>query len=97
MNICKFHGTKLKRKKVPIRYGLPPYDEALAVKEQLFPNAKSYFLGGCVIDFDSPSHQNAMVCEDCREAEVLWRKENETVETESDARDEIAAPELDDV
>jgi hypothetical protein len=74
---CKIHGTKLKRTKVPISYGMPGYDKASAVREQLFPNAKSYVLGGCVIDFFNPSHQDAMVCEECREAEASWRKEND--------------------
>jgi hypothetical protein len=73
---CKLHGTRLKMKQVPVRYGLPPYDGARAVQEKLFPCANSYFSGGCVIDFDNPSHRNAMVCEECREAEALWRKEN---------------------
>ena len=79
MNICELHGTKLKRKKVPISYGLPPYDEAWAVEKQLFPNAKSYVLGGCLVDFDDPSDQYAFVCEECREAEGVWRRENDLV------------------
>ena len=77
MKICKLHGTKLKKEKVPIHYGMPLYDEAWAVQEQLFPYAKSYFLGGCAVDFDNPSFRNAFVCEECREAEALWRKEND--------------------
>ena len=76
MKVCKLHGTQLKRKKVPINYGMPAYDEAWVVQEELFPNAKSYCLGGCVIDFDNPSHRYAFVCEECREAEALWRREN---------------------
>ncbi len=82
MNICKLHGTKLKTKKVPIHYGMPTYDGAWAVQEQLFPNAKSYFVGGCVIDSDNPSDQEALVCEECREAEALWRKENDSFDTD---------------
>ena len=77
MKVCELHGTKLKRKKVPIRYGMPGYDEAWAVQEELFPNAKSYFLGGCLVGLDDPSYQNAFVCEECREAEAVWRKEND--------------------
>ena len=61
---------------------MPPYDGACAVQKQLFPNAKSYSLGGCVIDFDDPSDQEALVCEECREAEALWRKENDSFDTD---------------
>ena len=82
MGVCKVHGTKLKRRMVPIHYGMPEYDKAWAVQEKLFPNAKPYLLGGCVIDFDSPSRQNAMVCMECQEAEALWRKENDSVEAD---------------
>jgi len=60
---------------------MPPYDGAWAVQEQLFPNTKLYFLGGCVIS-DDPSHQNAFVGEECREAEALWRKENDSFDTD---------------
>ena len=74
---CKLHGTKLKRRKVPIHYGLPAFDDAWDVQEKLFPNANSYSLGGCVIDLDNPTHGTAMVCEDCREALSAWRKEQE--------------------
>jgi hypothetical protein len=51
-----------------------------AVQEQLFPNAKSYFLGGCVVDGDDPSYRNAFVCEECREAEAVWRRKNDPLD-----------------
>lgn len=77
MKACDLHGTKLKKKEVPIRYGMPAYDAATEVREELFPNAKSYFLGGCMVDFDNPTSENEFVCEECREAEPQWRKEND--------------------
>ena len=47
--ICELHATKLTRMQVPMRYGLPLYDEARAVGDKLFPHAHSYSFVGCII------------------------------------------------
>ena len=62
--------------KVPIRYGYPEFDRAWEVKAELFPNANSYSLGGCVIDLDGPKHERFPVCRECRLAEKEWRENN---------------------
>ena len=74
---CPVHGTKLKRKSVPIEYGYPDFDPAWEVGEKLFPHSHSYALGGCLISPDNPEKTSKMVCEDCRKAEAEWRKEND--------------------
>ena len=73
---CELHDTPLEHRQIPISYGMPSYDPAWAVQKDLFPNARSYVLGGCVIDFDSPKFEKAWVCDACIEAEKRWRSED---------------------
>lgn len=70
---CEVHGTPLERRELPISYGYPAYDPASEVKRDLFPNAKSFLLGGCVIEFDSPKVAETWVCNECIKAEEEWR------------------------
>ena len=69
---CKVHGLALKWGKADIRYGMPPappvnYFEA---SETLFPHARSFEVGGCLID-DKRSRR-VRFCPECREAERTW-------------------------
>jgi hypothetical protein len=73
---CELHDTPLERRQIPIGYGLPSYDPAWDVQKDLFPNARSYALGGCVIDSDAPAVKTAWVCDTCLEAERQWRSED---------------------
>ncbi|CAN5398830.1 hypothetical protein BH10ACI2_BH10ACI2_17150 [soil metagenome] len=72
--ICKVHNVELSRMRVPIAFGLRPYDPALEVKERRFPNSNSYQLGGCVIDTEVPQYDYLLTCKKCREAERSWRE-----------------------
>jgi len=45
---CELDGTILRRKKVPVSYGLPvPDSDEMEARTKLFPDSKSYVLGGC--------------------------------------------------
>ncbi len=66
----------MRLKRVPISYGLPRNDEELwDARAKLFPNAKSYVLGGCCADL-STLESEQLVCDECRKAEKAWEKEN---------------------
>jgi len=81
--ICEVHKSVLKSARVRINYGLPYFDEELIqTRSKLFPNANSSALGGCMIDENSPSYLDAMVCEECRQAETEWKKDNNIYTTE---------------
>ena len=74
---CELHGSNLEPVQVPVRYGLPLYDDARCVADRLFPNANSYLPGGCVVDASSPRQIRGFVCIDCRKAEIAWREQND--------------------
>ena len=72
---CEIHKTVLKLMQVPLSYGLPHFDDVLIeARAKLFPNAKFDLLGGCTVSDKHYSEES--VCEQCREAEIKWRKEN---------------------
>jgi hypothetical protein len=71
-NICELHQVPLEEREVPLRYGLQMQDPARQVKQDLFPNAHSYGLGGCMLP-EEPI-PTMPVCLECREAERLWRE-----------------------
>jgi hypothetical protein len=71
---CNVHGTILRRQKVPLQYGLPVPDPDLwEARAKLFPNAKSFLLGGCCVG-SSGFETEDWVCADCRKAEARWRR-----------------------
>ncbi len=73
-SICEIHDTPLEMAEVPLRYGLQMEDPASEVELDLFPNARSYALGGCVFP-DEPEPRNMQpVCMECRAAERRWRE-----------------------
>jgi hypothetical protein len=80
---CPVHGNYLQSGKIDIRYGYPPapplgYFEA---QEELFPYAKSWEIGGCVIVIDDSEDQTPVeFCSECRRAEKDWEAEHEMEE-----------------
>ena len=76
---CEIHNCPLIQTKVPIHYGLPVLDEELIeARRKLFPNSKSYVLGGCTFLDESGSEE--LVCPECREAEAEWRSAHDKIE-----------------
>lgn len=70
---CDVHGALMKPQTVPLIYGLPVRDEELIeARSKLFPNARSYFIGGCVVG-SGGYETETFVCEQCRTAERAWR------------------------
>ena len=72
--ICEIHDTPLEEAEVPLRYGLPVPDLASEVKHDIFPNAHSYALGGCMFPDEPEPQYRRPVCLECREAERQWRE-----------------------
>ena len=73
---CNVHGTILRPLKVPVYYGLPARDEALwDARAKLFPNSKSFVLGGCIVDLER-SESEQLVCDECCKAEKAWKTRN---------------------
>jgi len=64
-------------RKVPISYGLPMYDPAWEVQDELFPNAVGRVLGGCLIDEDNETDTICYICDECLRAEAKWRTDND--------------------
>ena len=61
--------------KIPLSYGLPARDQELwDARAALFPNVKSYLLGGCVVGSEEETED--WVCSACREAEQAWMLKN---------------------
>ncbi len=77
MPVCELHNMEMGLTDIPLNYGMPSYDPAWAVRDELFPNSHSYALGGCVIGDDDPDHVTALVCGECRKVEKEWRAANE--------------------
>lgn len=64
-SICSVHGTKMKKRSVPILYGLPSR-EVMKEREAalaLYPNAPKFVLGGCVVRWKRRAR--VYYCEDC--------------------------------
>ncbi|MEP6947346.1 MAG: hypothetical protein ABJA02_15615 [Acidobacteriota bacterium] len=75
---CEIHGTELQSSTCEIRYGLPPgppkgYFDA---ERDLFPNAFSWIMGGCVIDGPDVRPANVEFCSTCRAARTKWGADN---------------------
>jgi len=71
---CELHGTILRRQMVPVSYGLPVRDPDLwEARAKLFPNAKSFVLGGCCVGSMGYDYED-WVCSECRKAEAKWRR-----------------------
>jgi hypothetical protein len=72
---CSVHNEPLLREQVPIRYGLlrlsPEFRKA---QSGIFPNSRSFVLGGCRVSPDNPKQQDVEFCPKCREAEQRWNE-----------------------
>jgi hypothetical protein len=80
---CKIHDVELKLIEVSVSYGLPFFDEEeLESRSNLFPNAKSFVLGGCDIE-SAPNRSEVLFCDKCREAEKDWKESRRKFETSS--------------
>jgi hypothetical protein len=73
---CEIHHIRMARTKVPVEFGLiaegggrPGYYDAAA---RLFPHARSYYLGGCVMSPELPRRAFIYVCPECRIAKENW-------------------------
>ena len=71
---CEVHYTILRRQMVPLRYGLQALDPDLCeARAKLFPNAKTFLLGGCWAGSMGYEYED-WVCAECRKAEARWRR-----------------------
>ncbi|MEM1442682.1 MAG: hypothetical protein AAGF67_10085 [Verrucomicrobiota bacterium] len=71
--ICDVHGIEMTEKIVPIIYGFPA--EVLpprGLAATRFPHGKTFLLGGCCVDANSPRKARVHFCEDCHEALLDW-------------------------
>ncbi len=73
---CPKHDVALTKNKVDIMYGMPSefVFQELAAADSLFPYAKDFSVGGCMIE-DS-KYVILSSCTACVEARDIWRKEN---------------------
>ena len=71
---CKLHDTPLRYDRIPVRFGMPPGppDKYFESKEALFPNAKTWEMGGCVMGLESEHSSGVYYCSECRVAEKEW-------------------------
>lgn len=75
--ICAIHDETLLRDVVPLRYGLIRFTpEYLEARPRLFPNARSFMLGGCMLTPDRPTRTEVYFCPKCREAQSAWARGN---------------------
>jgi hypothetical protein len=71
---CELHGTVMRLQRVPLHYGLPVPDPDLwDARKRLFPNAKTFLLGGCCAGSMGNDYED-WVCAECRKAEARWRR-----------------------
>jgi len=80
---CEAHGLPLQVGLAEIAYGLFYFDERYwADKKELFPNANSWVVGGCISsDVDVAQ---ADFCPLCREAEDVWHQMKKLISTASE-------------
>jgi hypothetical protein len=72
---CRIHGTSPELDSVPIVYGLLRYEPGyLKARRERFPNANTWFAGGCVSTWDSPHTRAVYYCPDCRTALAQWER-----------------------
>ena len=82
MKQCPKHDSDLLRGTMETRSGFPPAppDGYFEAREELFPFAKSWEMGGCVIDPESDETESVHYCPECRAAEKDWQSQNEMEE-----------------
>ena len=74
MRKCGLHNVGLKLGTREIRRGLPPAppEGFFEAEETLFPNAKSFEIGGCLVSPDDVNEKRVYFCPECRKAELDW-------------------------
>jgi hypothetical protein len=79
---CRVHGTELKSGKQDVRRGEPPAppEGYFAAIRELFPNAKSFEMGGCLVGVELKDEKKVRFCPACREAEKDWQAGRRDVE-----------------
>jgi hypothetical protein len=74
---CRIHGAEMKSVLVPVRYGLPVYDDHLMeygrVHNASFPHCDDALYGGC---FPANEEDFTDVCQECNAARDKWLHEH---------------------
>lgn len=74
---CVIHKESLQLEQVRIKYGLIRFSrEFLDAQPKLFPNARSFLLGGCLVGPNQPKTGEVRFCPKCRDAEQLWARDH---------------------
>jgi hypothetical protein len=75
--VCDVHQETLQNEAVPIRYGLIRFSkEFLEAQQRLFPNSRSFVLGGCRVGPGQPKTKELRYCPQCRLAEHAWAQDH---------------------
>jgi hypothetical protein len=69
---CHVHGTRLKKGKARISYGMPTYETYLETHNDAFPFAQTLTLGGCMVEPETT--EEVLYCTECRKAQKEWRR-----------------------
>ncbi len=74
MRTCRIHNVPLNYGRAEIRRGYPPAppEGYFDAEENLFPLARTFELGGCVVDSDDKDEKRVRYCSVCREAQTKW-------------------------
>ena len=76
---CHIHGGELQKGVTEIRRGMPssgPPAGYFEAQNELFPNSKSFDIGGCLVGPGLKDERSARFCPECREAERTWSSEH---------------------
>jgi hypothetical protein len=76
-SLCKIHNFIMKKKKIPIMYGLPigPIVGYTEDREKLFPNCDDEIIGGCEID-ENKSFKLKYICNLCNKTRDEWKNKH---------------------
>ena len=80
---CRLHNVDLLFGKTVIRRGLPPAppDGFFDAEGSLFPNARTFEIGGCVMPEpggpNDRDEKRVRYCPSCRQAQKAWQLERE--------------------
>lgn len=75
--VCQLHHEMLRVDSVIIYYGLTRLDPSWEqTAKTLFPNSRTHILGGCIPE-SRHLFECVLYCPRCREAEKLWKAEND--------------------
>lgn len=94
VEVCEVHHIPMEFKAVPVAYGLMrpnPDDPDDATEHRLFPHAREYVPGGCIVMADWPKTERIYVCRECQQAAAGWRAELQRKKTDQ-RRELLNAP-----